>query len=250
VGQGDALVLSTTPGRAVLVDAGPEPALVDRCLRRLDIRGLDAVVLTHLHADHVEGLPGALAGRDVREVLASPVRDPPYQWDRVRAWAAERQVPVRDVYAGDRLEWPGLTAEVWWPARRISSGSVPNNASVVLAVRAGEVDALLMGDVEREAAHAVLLALRRDPGMALAASRLDVVKTPHHGSSNLDADLMEAVGAPVAIISVGRDNDYGHPAPTHLETLRRSGSAIYRTDHRGDIAVVSHRGRVGVVTTR
>ena len=250
VGQGDALVLSTTPGRAVLVDAGPEPALVDRCLRRLGVRGLDAVVLTHLHADHVEGLPGALAGREVREVLASPVRDPPYQWDRVRAWAAERGVPVRDVYAGDRLEWPGLTAEVWWPARRISSGSVPNNASVVLAVRAGEVDALLMGDVEREAAHAVLLALRRDPSMALTASRLDVVKTPHHGSSNLDADLMEAVSAPVAVISVGTDNDYGHPAPKHLETLRRSGAAVYRTDQRGDVAVVSRGGRIAVATTR
>ena len=250
VGQGDALVLSTTPGRAVLVDAGPEPALVDRCLRRLGVRGLDAVVLTHLHADHVEGLPGALAGREVREVLASPVRDPPYEWDRVRTWAAERGVPVRDVYAGDRLEWPGLTADVWWPARRISSGSVPNNASVVLAVRAGEVDALLMGDVEREAAHAVLLALRRDPGMALAASRLDVVKTPHHGSSNLDADLMEAVSAPVAVISVGRDNDYGHPAPKHLEILRRTASAVYRTDQRGDVAVVSRGGQVAVATSR
>jgi competence protein ComEC len=139
---------------------------------------------------------------------------------------------------------------VWWPARRISSGSVPNNASVVLAVRAGEVDALLMGDVEREAAHAVLLALRRDPGMALAASRLDVVKTPHHGSSNLDADLMEAVSAPVAVISVGRDNDYGHPAPKHLEILRRTASAVYRTDQRGDVAVVSRGGQVAVATSR
>ncbi len=249
VGQGDALVLATTPGRAVLVDAGPEPALVDRCLRRLDVRALDAVVLTHLHADHVEGLPGALSGREVREILASPVRDPPYQWQRVRAWAAERDVPVHDVYAGDRLRWPGVAADVWWPARRISAGSVPNNASVVLSVRSGEVDALLMGDVERESAHAVLLALRRDPEMARAAAGLDVVKTPHHGSSNLDTELMEAVRAPVAVISVGKDNDYGHPAPKHLEVLRRNGSAVYRTDQRGDVAVVSRAGGVVAVTT-
>ena len=250
VGQGDALVLATTPGRAVLVDAGPDPALVDRCLRRLDVHALDAVVLTHLHADHVDGLPGALAGRDVREVLATPVRDPPHQWERVRAWAEQRGVPVREVYAGDRLRWAGVTADVWWPARRISAGSVPNNASVVLAVRSGEVDALLMGDVEREAAHAVLLALRRDPAMAAEAARLDVVKTPHHGSSNLDPELMAAVSAPVALISVGKDNDYGHPAPKHLEVLRRNGSVVYRTDQRGDVAVVARGSGVAVATSR
>jgi competence protein ComEC len=250
VGQGDALVLATTPGRAVLVDAGPDPALVDRCLRRLDVHALDAVVLTHLHADHVDGLPGALAGREVREVLTSPVRDPPHQWERVQAWAAARKVPVREVCAGDRLRWAGVTADVWWPARRISAGSVPNNGSVVLAVRSGEVDALLMGDVEREAAHAVLLALRRDPAMAAEAARLDVVKTPHHGSSNLDTDLMAAVGAPVALISVGKDNDYGHPSQKHLEVLRRNGSVVYRTDQRGDVAVVRRGTGVAVATSR
>jgi competence protein ComEC len=250
VGQGDALVLATTPGRAVLVDAGPEPALVDRCLRRLDVRALDAVVLTHLHADHVEGLPGALAGREVREVLASPVRDPPHQWQEVQQWAAERGVPVHELYAGDRLEWAGVTADVWWPARRISAGSVPNNASVVLSVRSRGVDALLMGDVEREAGHAMLLALRRDARMARDAAELDVVKTPHHGSSNLDTDLMDAVRAPVAIISVGADNDYGHPAPRHLEVLRSWGSAVYRTDQRGDVAVVATGHGVGVATRK
>ncbi len=95
-----------------------------------------------------------------------------------------------------------------------------------------------MGDVEREAAHALLLALRRDPGMASFAESLDVVKTAHHGSSNLDEGLMEAVRAPVAVISVGAGNDYGHPAPKHLEVLRRNGFAVYRTDQRGDIAIV------------
>jgi competence protein ComEC len=177
------------------------------------------------------------------------VRDPPYEWQHVRAWAAERGVPVRDVYAGDRLRWRGVTADVWWPARRISAGSVPNNASVVLSVRSGEVDALLMGDVEREAAHAMLLALRRDPAMSRAAGELDVVKTPHHGSSNLDTELMAAVRAPVAVISVGKDNDYGHPAPKHLEVLRRNGSAVYRTDQRGDVAIVSRAGGVVAVAT-
>lgn len=250
VGQGDGLVLATTPGHAVLVDAGPDPVGINSCLRRLDVSVLDSVVLSHFHADHVDGLPGALAGREVREILASPVHEPPYQWTEVQAWAGARGIPLRDLYAGDHLAWTGVTADVWWPARRIASGSVPNNASVVLAVRSGPVDLLLLGDVEREGAHAVLLELRRSSSMSAQASRFDVVKVAHHGSGNLDEGLMESVRAPVAMISVGKDNDYGHPSPKALEVLRHNGYAVYRTDQRGDVAVVSQGDDVSVTWRR
>jgi competence protein ComEC len=250
VGQGDALVLATTPGHAVLVDAGPDPASVNACLRRLGVRVLDSVVLSHFHGDHVDGLPGALSGREVREILASPVREPAYQWTEVQAWAAARGIPVHDLVAGNRLSWPGVSADVWWPARRIAAGSVPNNASVVLAVRSGPVDLLLLGDVEREAAHALLLQLRRDPAMGAQAAGFDVVKVAHHGSGNLDEGLLAELRAPLAVVSVGADNDYGHPSPRALEVLRRNGYAVLRTDQRGDVAVVVVDDDVGVTWRR
>ena len=127
---------------------------------------------------------------------------------------------------------------------------MPNNASIVLAARTGDVDVLLLGDVEREAAHDLLLRMRRDPAMAATAGAFEVVKTPHHGSSNLDADLMAAVAAPIALVSVGKDNDYGHPTPEHLAMLRADGYAVFRTDQRGDIAVVQREGGVAVVAAR
>jgi competence protein ComEC len=246
VGQGDALVVASAPGRAVVVDTGPDPVVLDRCLGRLGVDALDAVVLTHFHADHVQGLPGALRGRPVREILTTPVTDVPHQHRQVQQWAADRGIPVRDLHAGDALVWEQASARVWWPGRQVAGGSAANNASVVLEVHAGPVDALLLGDVEREAARAILLALRRDPAMAAAAGSLDAVKTPHHGSANLDAELMAAVRAPIAIVSVGKDNDYGHPAPSHLQVLRRNGYAVFRTDQRGDIALVDTGGEVGV----
>ena len=250
VGQGDAVVVRSGPGHAVLVDAGPDPALVDGCLDRLGVDTLDAVVLTHFHADHVDGLAGAFRGRTVRQVLVTPVREPATGAAAVDRVARDHGVPVTAVRAGDRIDLGELHAVVWSPWRRIGEGSVPNNASVVLAVRTGGVDALLLGDVEREAAHDLLLRIRRDPGMSVAAHGFELVKTPHHGSSNLDADLMAAVRAPVGVVSVGRDNDYGHPAPAHLALLRRLGYAVYRTDQRGDVVLAEAGGAVRVVTTR
>ena len=250
VGQGDAVVLRSGPHRAVLVDAGPDPPLVDRCLYHLGVTTLDAVVLTHFHADHVDGLSGAVDGRAVAQLLVGPVREPAASADQVERVARAHGIPVAVLHAGDRLAVGEVAATVWSPARRIPDGSVPNNASVVLAARVGTVDALLLGDVEREAAHDLLLRMRREPAMALAAAQFEVVKTPHHGSANLDDDLMAAVAAPVGVISVGKDNDYGHPAPHHLDVLRRNGFAVYRTDQRGDVAVVEHGGAVAVETER
>ena len=93
VGQGDGIVLRSGAHRAVLVDAGPDPRVIDGCLGRLGIRVLDAVVLTHFHADHVEGLPGALDGREVHRVLTSPTAEPAFEADQVRRWAGARGIP-------------------------------------------------------------------------------------------------------------------------------------------------------------
>ena len=250
VGQGDAAVIRTGPRRALVVDAGPEPAAVDGCLDSLDVTVVDAVVLTHFHADHVDGLPGVLGGRTVGQVLVSPIAEPSYQAGEVTKWTRARGIPVSAVAAGDRLSFGDATAQVWAPVRRIAAGSVPNNASVVLAVHVGEVEALMLGDVEREAAHDLVLRMRRDPQMASAAMQFDVVKTPHHGSANLDATLMSAVRAPVAVISVGKDNDYGHPTAAHLAMLRGNGYTAYRTDQRGNIAIVQRGDRLEVVTVK
>jgi len=236
VGQGDALVLAGSAGHAVVVDAGPDPKLIDGCLTRLHVSVLDAVVLTHFHADHVDGLPGVLDGRVVRQILTTPVLDPAFQVREVQGWAAAAGIPVQPLYPADQLRWGPVRAGVLWPSRVIPEGSLPNNASVVLSVDIAGLRVLMLGDVETVAAHQVLLALRRDPEYRGTGS-YDVLKVAHHGSRLQDPALIAEVRAPVAVISVGADNTYGHPAQQTLDLLRADGSQVFRTDQRGDIAV-------------
>jgi competence protein ComEC len=107
VGQGDAVVLATAkPGQAILVDTGPDPGPVSACLDRLGVRRLALVVLSHLHADHIGGLAGALCGRAVSAVALGPGRSPPWALAEVLRVAAVARVPVVGLTAGSGCPGP------------------------------------------------------------------------------------------------------------------------------------------------
>ncbi|MGH3474362.1 MAG: ComEC/Rec2 family competence protein [Aeromicrobium sp.] len=236
VGQGDATVVSTGDGSAMLVDVGPEPVAVDRCLDRLRVDQLTVVAITHAHADHMGGWSGAVSGRDVGTVLLGPTGGP------------DAEAESRRVVAGQRFAVGKLSVEVLWPtagqaAPTGSDGSAVNDASLVLRVTVtGDhpLRLLLTGDVEPDAQEALL---RQHPDLAA-----DVIKVPHHGSGRQSDRFFTAVGARVATISAGQDNDYGHPAAAALQLLRDHHVAWWRTDTDGDIAVVLRDGRLAVVT--
>ncbi|WP_432479653.1 ComEC/Rec2 family competence protein [Nocardioides sp. GXQ0305] len=218
VGQGDALALRTGPGSAVVVDAGPDPALVDRCLDRLGVEQVPLLVLTHQHADHVDGLAGVEEGREVGQVETDG--DAPYAATRVVGEA---------------------TVQVLWPPPGHEPDN-PNDESVVLLVEVDGVTMLLTGDIEPPSQLAVA---RTWPGLTV-----DVVKVPHHGSRFQDSGWLLGLGARLAIVSSGADNDYGHPAPETLAALEGGGLEVHRTDLEGDVAVVVEDGGIAVATTR
>jgi competence protein ComEC len=232
VGQGDGLVVATAPGSALVVDSGPDPTAMDACLRDLGVRRVPLVVLTHFHADHVEGLPGVLRRREVGAIETTVLADPPDEVRRVQAWAADAHVPVETVRLGERRALGDVSWTVLWPARVIDEDSRPNNASIVLRLVTHGVVVLLTGDVEPPAQSEILAA---DP----TALRADVVKVPHHGSGNQDPDFLRATGARLAIVSVGAGNPYGHPAPRTLQLLAGLGMHVDRTDLDGAVALVA-----------
>ena len=130
-----------------------------------------------------------------------------------------------------------LTLKVLWPAPDPATTS-PNDASVVLLVEVRGVRILLTGDIEPEGQAALA---RAYPGL-----QVDVLKVPHHGSRYQDEDWLLSLGARFALVSVGEDNDYGHPAPEAIDPLAEAGTQVLRTDLEGDVAVVEEGGGLSV----
>ncbi|MEU9466883.1 ComEC/Rec2 family competence protein [Streptomyces avermitilis] len=233
VGQGDATVLAAGDGTGVVVDAGPDPALVDRCLSALGVDRIPLVVLTHFHADHVAGLPGVLRGRSVGAIETTGFEEPPDQVEFVRAQAAVRHIPLTRAAAGEQRRAGALDWRVLWPpSDRAPAPDGPNDASVTLLVRSAGLSLLLLGDLEPPAQQALL----RSPAAAGLGS-VDVLKVAHHGSAYQDPELIRRVAPRIALISCGRDNPYGHPAPSTVKALRDEGALVLRTDEDGAIAV-------------
>ncbi|MFI2432129.1 ComEC/Rec2 family competence protein [Streptomyces sp. NPDC018693] len=233
VGQGDALVLAAGAGTGVVVDAGPDPVLVDRCLRTLGVTRVPLVVLTHFHADHVAGLPGVLRGRSVGAIETTGLEEPVGQAEFVRREAAARDIPVVRAVAGERRRLGSLDWQVLWPPPRPApEPDEPNDASVSLLVRSAGLRLLLLGDLEPPAQQALL----RSPAAALLGG-VDVLKVAHHGSAYQAPELMRAVAPRLALISCGAENPYGHPAPSTVAALRAAGAVVLRTDEDGALAV-------------
>jgi competence protein ComEC len=223
----------------VLVDSGPDVVAVDRCLDRLGIDALPLVLQSHLDADHVGGLAGALSGRDVGVVATatlSPADDRVGALDRLVARAGGKRAVL---VPGDRRRVGGVAVEVLAPdPARATASAAPNDLSMVARVTVRGVRILFTGDLGAQAEARLV-----SSGIDL---RADVLKVPHHGSRDADPAFLAASGARVALISVGADNTYGHPTAWTLRRLARDRMQIHRTDREGDLAVVGSARSWGV----
>ena len=241
VGQGDAWLLRTPSGATMLVDGGPEAARTLTELRAHGVRRIDLLVLTHPHADHVEGLPPIVEHYPVGRALEPGLDADISALAKFRAALANKGV-ARDVVRRGAVYRLGETVvEVVGPTTLLTgTDSDLNNNSVVLRIRYGSTCIMMSGEVQEEGQQALL-----DTPDDL---HCPVMTVPHHGSKRMLPAYFAAVRPTVAMISVGARNDFGHPAGQTIAALTQLGVRILRTDLGGDIAAAVDP--TGVVTVQ
>jgi len=245
VGQGDGLLLNLGHHSAIVIDAGPDSRLIDKCLAEVGITEIPLIILTHDHADHVEGLPGVLRHRNVGTIWLTPLDQPSGEYRRILKWA--KAIPITHVKAGIKIQLGDYRIETLWPNGIEDS---PNNASIAtLITKTRKAQAplrlFLAGDLEAPAQTVLLSFWHSHPEWGQI--RVDVLKICHHGSANQDPSFLTALHPKVAVISVGKGNTYGHPAELTLTFLARLGVFVSRTDESGSIAIVQNAQGLDVV---
>jgi competence protein ComEC len=256
VGQGDSIFLSFPNGKTMLMDAGGVPSFghkenPDRPPVKMEIgedvvapylwtrqmQRIDVVAISHLHDDHVGGMPAILNDFAVRELWVGVTEDGE-TWRRIQAIARARGTVIRRFARGAEMPFGGAWISVLAPSTDYVPGAEPaNNDSLVLRIQYGDRSFLLTGDMEKPVEHAV------------AASdgwpHADVLKVGHHGSKTSSTpEFLDQVHPALAAMSDGYGNLYGHPHPMTLASLRERHILSFRTDLDGAITFVTDGKRV------
>jgi competence protein ComEC len=239
VGLGDSTLVEA-PGGAVLVDEGPPEADVAGQLRSMGIRSLAAIVLTHPQRDHIGGAAAVLDRLRVGEVADPGIEAPSADHDAAVAAARRHGVPIVIVREGDVFRLGRLWLRILWPDEPGLPSEDPNQHAVVALASYGATDVLLTADAES------------DVTLRLPLRPVEILKVAHHGSEDEGLpDLLRTLRPRLAVISVGRGNDYGHPRPETLAALAAApGLETLRTDENGRVVVESDGRAIAVRSQR
>jgi competence protein ComEC len=194
------------------------------------VRRLEALVLTHPDLDHIGGAVAVLESFDVGVVYDPGLPAGKEAFVSVLEVAADRDVPWRAARAGDRIDLGSFQMRVLYPTADLGGDAESNASSIVLLASFGDFDALLTGDAYKDVDRLVA---------SEVSGVVEVLKVGHHGSdTSTDPALLAAAQPELALVSVGRYNRYGHPAPEVLRRLDQSGARVLRTDRSGSVTVV------------
>lgn len=240
VGQGDSAYILTPSGQDILIDGGPDGVVLSELSKVMPFydRQIDFVILSHPHADHLVGLIEVLKNYEVGEIIATDAihTSPEYfEWLKI---IKEKKVAYKLSFEQKELNVGQVNIDFLYPDRSLKDAKIDNlnNTSLVVRLSYGSFSTLFPGDAEEEEQTKLIT----HNSIRQLADKTAILKVPHHGSKDgLSPAFLAAVSPEVAVISVGRDNKYGHPAEITLQKLEKANVKIYRTDQDGRIEIAS-----------
>lgn len=241
VGQGDATLVECD-NHYLLIDGGPPEAssLLYSYLSKRGINKLDYLVSTHPDTDHTGGLPGALQVAKVGRAFSPVTHAPEKSFNAMLKYLGKQGIELEVPKAGQEFDLGSAKVQVIAPVYRADND---NDNSIMLRIVYGQTSFLFTGDASRESERAVV-----EAGYTLAS---DVLKVGHHGSaSSTSYPFLREVMPRFAVISVGKDNPYGHPTKRVLSRLADAGAKVYRTDLSGHINVKSNGKTISISTEK
>jgi competence protein ComEC len=231
VGQGDAALITTPSNQRILIDGGPNDAVMARLDKTIPFyeRRLDAVILTHPHSDHLNGLIKVLKTYEVKKIYMTGVLHTTPEYIEFLDEIKAKNLKAENVTAGKELELSdGIKLNFLYPYKNLVGQKVENlnNSSIVTRLVWNKSSFIFMGDLEAEAQTDLL--------KQNANVQSEVIKIAHHGSKDsANKTFLEKVNPRIAVISVGKDNKFGHPSEQALDLLK--SVKVFRTDQDGNI---------------
>ena len=239
VGQGDAIFISTPHGKKIVIDGG-DNFEADYKMSKINpfySCYIDVLILTHPHSDHIKSLNRMMQRCKVGSVMFNDVEfDSPY-FLLFKELSKEKN--VRNIYAGDKFEIDGVNFRVLWPKKEFLQNKIAdiNDVSIVVFLDYGYFEAILTGDATEKVLGLMDYSFVQDD----IDGDLDVLKIPHHGSKySLHKAFYNKTNPEKCVISVGKDNKFGHPSSEVVSFLKDQGCEVLRTDEIGDIKILVH----------
>lgn len=247
VGQGDGIFIRTPNGSDILVDGGPDDAILNCLSNHMPFwdRTIELIVLTHPHTDHATGLIGVLRRYNVLHFVTEKLKSKTATYQRLEDALAAKNLIAKYLVSGDRIDFSDKTDILTlWPSQEWLNNSQlqaqnskndsqnldVNGFSLIQVLSYGKFKVLLTGDAGSST----------EDKIAAQVGKVDVLKVPHHGSKTGMSDyFLSQINPSIAIISVGVNNRYGHPAKTALDLLKNHNIKYLRTDKDGAIEIIS-----------
>lgn len=239
VGQGEAIFIETPQGHQILIDGGPDSTILEKLKKEIPLwdRSIDLLILTHPESDHLTGLIEVLKRYKVDFVFWTGVKNGRKDWDLWKdtlTKAKERGTEIILAQAGQKIKAANLLIFILYPFESLAGKTMKNSnrSSIVSKLLYGKATFLFTGDIYQKEEKELL-----EKNHDLLAK---VLKVAHHGSKTSSSkEFIEKVAPWWAVISVGKDNPYGHPHSEVLRVLEEGGVKILRTDEMGDIKFLS-----------